>query len=375
MSRSIIFLIIISSIFLLSCEKEKEQTIREKVIIGYVPGFRGELDEQTIDARKLTHINYAFVNVKDSMAWLTNMETDTINFRRLNLLKEDNPDLKILISIGGWSWSENFSDAVLKESSREKFARTSVEIVEKYDLDGVDIDWEYPGQKGQDNVFRPEDKQNYTLMFKAIREKLDELSEKTGKTYGLTTAVGANYKYIENTEMDKAQEYLDYVLLMTYDYYTSGDSAGHHTNLFPPEDYEIDQSAHKTFNLFLAAGVPAEKMVMGIAFYGRSWYMKSGDNRGINRPVDSVTRAGGYSFIKDSLLIRPGFVRYWDENAKAPYLFDEQTNQLVSYDDEESVKLKCEYVKEKNMAGVMFWQYASDPKEYLLNAINESFKP
>jgi chitinase len=159
---------------------------------------------------------------------------------------------------------------------------------------------------------------------------------------------------------------------MTYDYYTSGDSAGHHTNLYPPEDYESDQSAHKTFNLFLAAGVPAEKMVMGIAFYGRSWIMKSNDNRGINRPVDSVMRGGGYSFIKDSLITRPGFIRYWDENAKAPFLFNPETKQLVSYDDEESVKHKCDYVKENNMAGVMFWQYASDPKEYLLDVINKN---
>jgi chitinase len=370
MYRKILFLLALFPPLFFVCTTDPAEPDREKVIIGYVPGFRGELDENSIDAGKLTHINYAFVDVKDSMAWLTNLETDSINFRRLNKLKKNNPSLRILISIGGWSWSENFSDAVLTESSREKFARTSVEIVETYDLDGVDIDWEYPGQKGQDNVFRPEDKQNYTLMFKVLREKLDELSEKTGKIYQLTTAVGANYKYIQHTEMDKAQKYLDYVNLMTYDYYTSGDSAGHHTNLYPPEDYETDQSAHKTFNLFLAAGVPAEKMVMGIAFYGRSWFMKSNDNRGINRPVDSVTRAGGFTFIKDSLLNRPGYVRYWDENARAPYLYNEETRQLVSYDDEQSVREKCKYVIENYMGGVMFWQYASDPKEYLLDVIN-----
>jgi chitinase len=102
------------------------------VIVGYVPGFRGALDEKTIDANKLTHINYAFVDVKDSMAWLTNIVTDTINFRKLNYLKNDNPDLKILISIGGWAWSENFSDAVLTENSRKKFAQTGAAIVEQY---------------------------------------------------------------------------------------------------------------------------------------------------------------------------------------------------------------------------------------------------
>ena len=377
MRRSIklfLFLLIIS---LVSC-KEKPKTLpslQKKIIVGYVPGFRGTLDELSIDADKLTHINYAFVDVQDSMAWLTNIETDTVNFRILNKLKKVNPDLKILISIGGWSWSGNFSDAVLTPSSRKKFAKTSVEIVANNDLDGVDIDWEYPGQRGNDNIFRPEDKQNYTLMFKEIRKELDELSKKTGKYYELTTAVGASYSYIEHTEMDKAAKYLDYVNLMTYDFYTSGDSAGHHSNLYPPEDYEKDASAHKTFNVFVKAGVPAEKLVMGLPFYGRSWIMKSADKHGINMPVEGRARGGGYTYIKDSLVDKKGFVRHWDENAKAPYLFNVETNQLVVYDDEESVKLKCEYVIENNMGGMMFWQYASDTNEYLLDAINEYLYP
>ncbi len=366
---------VIALAILLSCAPVKKPVSREHIVIGYVPGFRGLLDEKTINANKLTHLNYAFVDVKDSMAWLTNMETDTVNFRKLNLLKNDNPNLRILISIGGWSWSDNFSDAVLTENSRRKFAASSVRIIADHDLDGVDIDWEYPGQRGEDNVFRPEDKENYTLMFKEIRKELDALATKTGKTYELTTAVGANRTFLDHTEMDMAQQYLDYVNLMTYDFYTSGDTAGHHTNLYPSADYEKDHSALKTYNLFIASGVPPEKLVMGIAFYGRSWFMQSGKNRGINMPVASTTRGGGYTFIKDSLVDRSGFTRYWDENAKAPYLFNAENNQLVSYDDEASVMHKCEFVIDNNMGGVMFWQYASDPKEYLLDAINKSLWP
>lgn len=373
MRRSIQLFLFLLFITQSSCfEKPKEPPAsQKKIIVGYVPGFRGILDQLSIDANKLTHINYAFVDVRDSMAWLSNLETDTVNFRILNKLKEVNPDLKILISIGGWSWSGNFSDAVLTPDSRYKFAKTSVDIVADYDLDGVDIDWEYPGQIGDNNVFRPEDKQNYTLMFEAIRKELDELSKNTGKYYELTTAVGASYSYIEHTEMDKAVKYLDYVNLMTYDFYTSGDSAGHHSNLYPPEDYDKDASAHKTFHLFVEAGVPADKLVMGLPFYGRSWIMKSADKHGINMPVEGRARGGGYTYIKDSLVNKNGFVRYWDENAKAPYLFNSETNQLITYDDEESVKLKCEYVIDNNMAGMMFWQYASDTNEYLLDAINE----
>ena len=377
MRTSITLFLFLLFISLESCEEKpkKPPSSQKKIIVGYVPGFRGTLDGLSIDANKLTHINYAFVNVQDSMAWLTNIETDTVNFRILNTLKKVNPELKILISIGGWSWSGNFSDAVLTPSSRKKFAKTSVEIVANNDLDGVDIDWEYPGQRGDDNVFRPEDKQNYTHMFKEIRNELDALSEKTGKQYELTTAVGASYRYIEHTEMDKAAAYLDYVNLMTYDFYTSGDSAGHHSNLYPPEDYEKDASAHKTFNVFVEAGVPAEKLVMGLPFYGRSWIMKSADKHGINMPVEERARGGGYTYIKDSLVDKQGFVRHWDENAKAPYLFNAATNQLLVYDDEESVKLKCEYVIENNMGGMMFWQYASDTSEYLLDAINAHLYP
>lgn len=368
------FCLLLIALSLFACRSGQEIRHEDKakrVVIGYVPGFRGELDEDMIDANKLTHINYAFVDVKDSMAWLTNIATDTINFKKLNQLKKDNPNLKILISIGGWSWSENFSDAVLTENSRNKFAITSASIVEQNDLDGVDIDWEYPGMKGEDNVFRTEDKENFTLMFKAIREALDELSKKTGKNYQLTTALPCFPKLFEVTEMGEVSKYLDYVNIMAYDFYVSGDTAGHHSNLYPSENYEWEDSGEKAYNEFTKAGVPAEKLVLGIPFYGRSWIMKSDDNRGINRQVDSTIRAGGYTDIKDSVMIRPGMVRYWDDKAKAPYLWNAATRQLVTYDDEESVKYKCEYIKAHHMAGVMFWQYASDPKEYLLTAVNE----
>lgn len=367
-------LVLLVGFSLFACKSGQEQ-VRPKdnklVVIGYVPGFRGILDEKTIDARKLTHINYAFVDVKDSMAWLTNMETDTSNFRRLNYLKKDNPALKIMISIGGWSWSENFSDAVLTESSRRKFAVTSAAILEKHDLDGVDIDWEYPGMKGEDNVFRTEDKENFTLMFKALREELDELSTRTGKTYQLSTALPCFPKLFQVTEMGDVAEYLDFVNIMAYDFYVSGDTAGHHSNLFPSENYDREDSGDKAYKEFTKAGVPPGKLVLGIPFYGRSWIMKTTDNRGINRQVDSTIRGAGYTFIKDSLMVRPGLVRYWDDKAKAPYLWNDETRQLIVYDDEESVRHKCDYVNEKKMGGIMFWQYASDPKEYLLTAVNE----
>lgn len=367
------FSILILFFFLLSCTSKPQgpTDAQKKVVIGYVFGTGEKLEDLSISANKLTHINYAFVNVKDSMAFLANLTEDTANLAMLNALKKDNPDLKILIAIGGWSWSENFSDAVLTESSRKKFARSCVDIVVQNKLDGVDIDWEYPGQRGEDNVFRPEDKQNYTLMFKAIRDELDSLTEKTDKRYELTTAVGASSVFLKHTEMDRAAQYLDYVNLMTYDFCTVGDTSRYHANLYPSEDYSKEPSVHRSVSEFLKAGVPAEKLVMGVPFYGRGWIMQSDANHGINMPNASMAGTPGFSVIKDSISRKEGVVRYWDANASAPYLFNQETNYLLVYDDEEAIALKCDYVKQHNLAGIMFWQYSHDPEELLLSTIHQ----
>lgn len=343
----------------------------KKVVIGYVGGFNGLVNAAHIDASKLTHINYAFVDIKGNQAWLHNEKTDTVNFRVLNTLKKNNPSLKILISIGGWSWSENFSDATFTDSSRKAFALSSVRILQNHNLDGVDIDWEYPGIPGEDgNVFRAEDKENYTLMFKEIRQALNELEKITQKKYLLTTAVGGFDKYIQHTEMGKAAAYLDYVNLMTYDY--SFGVSGHHSNLYNTTDDEKENSAHKAVTAYMAAGVPANKIVMGIPFYGRGGIVATTANKGRGQPYESPLRVGGYTYIKDSLVSQPGYKTYWDKKAKAPYLFNKQTRAFVTYENERSLEYKIKYVKKYRLAGVMFWQYSSDPKEYLLSTIQEN---
>ena len=341
------------------------------VIIGYVGGFRGEANTDIIDALKLTHINYAFVDVQGNRAFLTNEKTDTINFRKLNGLKQINPALKILISIGGWAWSENFSDAVLTDTSRKYFAESAVDIIKKYQLDGVDIDWEYPTIPGEEgNIYRPEDKQNFTLMFKELRLELDSLQQQTGKKYLLTTAVGGFSRFIQNTEMGNAQQYLDYVNLMTYDFGGNG-KAAHHTNLYPSTNDEKENSAHRAVQDYIAAGVPAEKLVMGMAFYGRGSILTSSGKPILGQQAVSRIRGGGYTFIKDTLMFQNGFEEYWDKKAKAPYLFNDSTLQFITYDNERSVKYKCKYVKKHKLGGVMFWEYSSDVKGYLLTEANE----
>ena len=346
------------------------QSGKKPVIIGYVGGYRGLIDTATIDVTKLTHINYAFIDIKDNRAWLHREFTDTTNLRNLVLLKQKNPALKILISIGGWSWSKNFSDAMLTDSSRKAFATSAVDIVRTYNLDGIDIDWEYPNMRGDSNTYRPEDKHNYTLMFAALRQEFRTVKNETAKKYLLTTAVGGFPSFIKNTEMAQVQQYLDYVNLMTYDY--GYGTSGHNASLYHSKRYEEENSADNAVRIFLSAGVPAAKMVLGLPFYGRGWLIESTANRGLNQKVISGTSSGGYTFIKDSLVNKNGYKRYWDRKAKAPYLLQKKDKKFISYEDERSVRKKCRYVKEKRLAGVMFWEYFSDSKGYLLRAVNRS---
>lgn len=353
----------------------KKPTVKP-VVIGYVTGYNGLINVNQIAAEKLTHINYAFVNIKNNQAYLQNEQQDVANFKRLNQLKTKNPALQILISIGGWSWSEHFSDAVLTDSLRTNFAKSAVEIIRKNNLDGVDIDWEYPGMPGEEgNVYREVDKENFTLMFAALRKELDILAKETGKPKLLTTATGGFASFLNHTEMAKAAQYLDYINLMTYDFY-SFKRAGHHTNLYDSKIYPSGNSADHAIQAYMKAGVPAAKIVMGIAFYGRNLTLSKNSLKGLGDTILSSANSygKGYSYLKDSLINQNGFVAYQDDDAKAPYLFNAVTKQFISYDDEWSVYHKCQYVFKHHLGGVMFWEYSSDEKGYLLNQLTKSFK-
>ena len=375
MSQQKIFLPSILLVLLIISCFYAQATIKSKpVVIAYVGGYRGLLNTDSIDVQKLSHINYAFVDIKDNKAWLHNLATDTINLRKLSELKLQNPSLKILISIGGWIWSKHFSDAVLTDTSRKKFAESAVAIVATYHLDGVDIDWEYPGMIGDSNTYRPQDKQNYTLMFKSIRKELDSLSKITKQHYFVTTAVGGSKEYIAHTEMNKVQRFTDFINIMSYDYADASDTISkHHANLYNTNEDTGGSSADKSIHAFLKAGVPASKIVMGIAFYGKGFKMQSAENNGFLRKTIASQRGGGFTFLKDSIINQNGYVRYWDNNAKAPYLFNPKELIFITYDDEASVLAKCRYVQKNKLAGVMFWEYSSDQKGYLLNEISKAF--
>lgn len=352
--------VLLGCLFAITCKAQEKP-----VIIGYVGGFKGLINVH-VSPQKLSIINYAFVDVKNNRAWLHNETTDTVNLRRLDDLRKQNPALKVVISIGGWTWSGNFSDAVLTDTARAAFAASAADIVRKYDLDGIDIDWEYPARKGlKGNIYRPEDKVNYTLMFRDLRHALDSIKVKTHKLYLLTCAVGGFKDFVNNTEMGKAQQYLNYINLMTYDF--NQKVAGHHSNLYKSKKYKDKNSAKKAIKAFIAAGVPTEKLVMGLPFYGRVYNLASDTKKGIGDSILSHDKGWGYTIIRDSLINQNGYIAYRDKKAKAPYLYNAAKRQFVTYDDEWSVRKKCKYVLSHKMGGVMFWEYSSDPKEYLLD--------
>jgi len=345
------------------------------VMIGYVTGD-GWTKEQ-IQARKLTHINYAFA-VPDSMGGLAPMQPkDEANMAALTSLRSVNKDLKILISIGGWGGCKYFSDAALNDASRRKFADAAVALLKKNKLDGVDIDWEYPAQIGAGNIFRPEDKQNYTLFLKALRDRLDEEGKRDNRTgknhYLLTSATGGDTAFVNHTELANAQQYLDYVNIMTYDLYHGNDKqTGHHSPL-----YQSDPAPHARTGSVTAveghirAGVPASKIVLGVPFYGRGWTEVTPENKGLYQPAPGKHSFLSYDELMAKYINKNGFTRYWDDTAKSPYLWNPTQRMFISYADAESLKNRVDYVKSKKLAGIMFWEYIYDlkQKDVLLDAM------
>ena len=197
----------------------------------------------------------------------------------------------------------------------------------------------------------------------------------TGKKYFVTTAVGGNVDYISTTEMDKVAQYCDFVNLMAYDFAGGRDTlSNHHTGLYPssPENAKFS-STDEGVKMFLNAGVPANKLVVGMGFYGKGWEMQTTANNGLFQRTVKPARGGGFGFIKDSLENKNGFVKYWDDKAKSPYIFNAEKKIFISYDDERSIKEKCDYIKNNGLRGAMFWEYEDDPKENLLTVLAKEF--
>ncbi|SDW56513.1 glycoside hydrolase family 18 protein [Paenibacillus sp. CF384] len=317
-------------------------------------------------ALKLTHINIAFAHVVNDEISIGHLK----HLGSLPTIKSYNSDIKILLSVGGWS-AGGFSEAASTPAGRKRMADTAVAILENYAIDGIDLDWEYPCYGVAGIASSPADKTNFTLLLKELREAIDQLGTRNSRHYMLTIAAGADQYYVDGTEMDQVQRYLDYVQLMTYDMRGGFQTlTGHHTNLFTSTGDLFRISVEASVRMFVAAGVPREKIVIGAAFYSRMWKDVPDINNGF---LQMTTVAGGYgpdfTRLANDYIEKNGYKRHWDDEAKAPFLYN--GNQFISYEDEESLHHKCQFVKHEGLRGVMFWEYCCDTTFRLLDAIDK----
>ncbi len=384
-------------IFMLSCSpqsKQSEESINidssaEPVIMAYYVAER-TYEPEKIPVEKLTHIIYSFTNVIDGEMKFRNPEAAGPKIEALVKQKERNPDLKVMIACGGWG-ADGFSDMALTEESRAKFINSAADFIKKYQLDGMDMDWEYPGISGAGTMSRPEDTQNFTALMKGLREMLD-----TFDSPKILTFASAGWKrYYDFVDMGEVMKYADYTNVMTYDQ-VSGVSiyTGHHTPLGDVSSEDIagtpfhdhldslyqngespdpdPRSAQKIVDFLIKKGVNPNQIVIGSAFYGRVWKGVPPVNNGLYQ-LSGGLQIGWMSYhrIRESYEQDQNFQRFWDEKAQAPYLYNSKDSLMVSYDDTVSVALKTKYAMEKGLGGIMFWELGNDTKEEgsLLDAI------
>jgi len=332
-------------------------------IVAYV---NRRADIHRISAEKLTHVNYAFGLVSVNGEVFLRGDAPA-HLAQLQALKAKNPRLKVILSVGGWG-ADNFSDAAFNQTMRDRFAASAINIIRLYALDGLDLDWEYPGQPGPGIKYLDEDKQNFTLLLRTLRTRLDALSDERHRhgadRYTLTIAT-AGGKYFQHTEMDRLHVYVDWINIMGYDLAGPwSKTTAHHAGLYggapSSESFVMDH---------LAAGVPPRKLVLGVPLFGRGWCGVEPRNDGLHQPVEAFIGSIPYSILVRAYINQPGFTRRWDSAVHAPYLWNPSSGIFVSYEDPESIRDKVRFVKRHHLGGVMYWEQSEDPDEILLGEI------
>jgi GH18 family chitinase len=362
-----------------------------------------------MDLGRITHINYAFANIGDDLriamgdpyaAIDKSYPGDTWDqpwrgcYNQINnVLRAQYPHIKTLISVGGWTWSGRFSDVALTEASRGVFAQSCVEFIRAYNFDGVDIDWEYPvccGLGG--NTYRPEDNANYTLLLAELRSQLDAAAAEDGRTYLLTIAAPAGYDKIANIDPAGIAASCDWINVMTYDFHGAWDLSmtGHHAALYANPDDPSDPAVAQLYNaaaaidLFIDAGVPSDELVLGVPFYGRAWAGVGPTNNGLFQSATHVPPgtwddwSSGATGVNDfteieTFLASGDYTLYRDERSKVPWLYapDVLGGHFISFDDAVSMGVKTQFVQDRSLGGIMFWEVTGDRAWHLLDVIVE----
>ena len=331
------------------------------IFSGYVTGKSINLVTEA-QAKKLTHMNVAFGIVVDDKISVEHIRQ---YLPGLEQIKSYNPNLNILLSTGGGN-QHGHGPATKDEAHMKVFVESTMKIVREFDLDGIDCDWEFPGDTGI-----MEEKYQHTALFKAYREALDAYALERGKKCWLTTAAGCGKWYIDRTEIGFSHKYLDYINLMTYDLRGWNQPSGHHTCLYEPENAPVTFSADTSVKMLQEIGVPKEKLVLGAAFYSRIWKDVPDINLGMHQ---NAPEGGGFgpNYTEIKLVHEKSgrFTKFWDDTAKAPWLFDGK--DFISYDDPRSVREKCAYVKNNGLAGMMYWEHGCDMTGELFDTIYDA---
>ncbi len=347
--------------FTLQTNAQNSSNSKPIAVIAYYAGRTTMID--SFEVEKLTHLIFCFCHLKGNELSVGNAR-DSATIQRMVALKSRNPQLKIILSLGGWGGCKTCSPVFNTRKGRREFARSVRDLNTYFGTDGIDLDWEYPAIEGfPGHAFVPGDKPAFTQLIKQLRRKL-------GNSHEISFAAGGFTKFIDSAvEWKKVMKKVDRVNLMSYDL-VSGFStiSGHHTPLYSTPLQK--ESTDNGVKLMLAAGVPADKIVIGAAFYGRLFEVTDTTGNGLYLPGKF---SHGFSFRRgnDTLSAANGFVQYWDSIAHAPYAFNRQRKLLATYDDSLSVQYKTKYVISNNLNGIMFWQLADDAfSNGLLHAID-----
>ncbi len=359
-----------------------------KEVIGYFPSWKwrakdNPLTPSKIPYAKLSTINYAFfIPLPDGSIVGKDSVGDGLYLRgtpdELLVSLAHRHGVKVVLSIGGWDDSENFPAVASEATTRRIFAHSCLDAVRMYGFDGIDIDWEYPGFK--DHGGTPVDRTNFTLLLTAIRDSLDLAGRSAGKKLILTAALPSGGENLLHIDVKAIAVILDQLNIMTYDFYGSWDPvANHNSPLYPSAGADPARCVDSSFRLFRQGYcIPGTSINLGVPFYGHSF----ADCVALNAShsgTDTVHFASSGMVYRDIASSRNKFIRYWDNRAQVPYLVNNKWKVLVSYDDEQSIRAKAEYVIDCGAHGVIIWEltgdYMPDGSTPLLDALTDALHP